>query len=134
MSEFVALEEEAAQAPLKPAPLGPALLGPALLGPAPLGPAVRVKTYTRDYRSQMVYDHYDEKYAASVKRAYAFITDANLKRQFDAFSDGLLQESFINRHVLLDAIRDFALKVPKTDGVWGYFTDAAFNCRPWQGW
>lgn len=78
--------------------------------------------HCRKYRS-VDYDIHDQTYAKQMQFY-------ELPPEFSEFTDGLLEETHINKNGLLDAIKDYTAKgLPKLPGV---FTDVAFNCRPYQ--
>ena len=76
------------------------------------------------------YDDYDKKYATHMKSMYRNV-DTNIKEQFDIFTENLLDDNYINRTSLIDAIHQFTYYTNKNNA-WNLFTDAAFNYRPWQ--
>jgi hypothetical protein len=76
------------------------------------------------------YDDYDKKYATHMKSMYRNV-DTNIKEQFDIFTENLLDDNYINRTSLIDAIYQFT-SYTNNNNAWNLFTDAAFNYRPWQ--
>lgn len=77
------------------------------------------------YRACM-YDEYDRKYASVMK-------SIEYPEEFNIFTQGLMDETSINRNCLLNAIDDYkhANKDPRLSD---YFRDNAFNYRPYQQW
>jgi len=77
----------------------------------------------KKYRA-MTYDIHDEEYAKQMKKHD--IPDA-----FKEFTDGLMDETHINRFSLLQAIEDYN-KTRPVIMLSLVFQDAAFNFRPYQ--
>ena len=77
----------------------------------------------KKYR-HLVYDNYDEMYARQMK-TYA------IPPEFNTFTDGLMNEQYISRSQLLDAIKDYNLTNP-SNTLSDVFIDNAFNYRPHQ--
>ena len=86
----------------------------------------------KPYRN-IKYDEYDKKYATRMKTMYENV-ELHIKEQFDIFTEKLIDDNYISRNNLLDAIQDFTKqnnnKVKYI--LWERFTDEAFNYRPWQ--
>jgi hypothetical protein len=79
----------------------------------------------KKYRASR-YDADDEKYATLLKRH-------ELPQAFHDFTDGLMQERYINRFGLLKAIDDYNKTEMSIEfSLPCVFQDAAFNCRPYQ--
>jgi hypothetical protein len=79
----------------------------------------------KKYRAE-TYDKHDETYAMQMKRY-------DIPRAFNKFTDGLMNETHINRFSLLQAIDDYN----RTEDAKMYplelpFQDVAFNFRPYQ--
>ena len=70
------------------------------------------------------YDVHDEKYATQMKKY-------DIPQEFKDFTEGLLDETHINRFALLQAIEDFQRARPDVE-LSGVFQDGAFNYRPYQ--
>ena len=84
------------------------------------------------------YDQYDILYAAHMTRMYAYV-DANIKLEFNKFTENLLDEKKITRIQLLNAIDTFTYKEENKEenkvidfSAWSRFKDEAFNYRPYQ--
>ena len=54
-----------------------------------------------------------------------------IPQEFKDFTDGLMDETHINRYGLLQAIEDYERTSPEQQ-LPSMFTDSAFNCRPYQ--
>ena len=79
----------------------------------------------KKYRAE-TYDKHDETYATQIKRY-------DIPQAFNKFTDGLMDETHINRFSLLQAIDDYN----RTEDAKLYplelpFQDVAFNFRPYQ--
>ena len=79
----------------------------------------------KKYRAE-TYDKHDETYATQMKRY-------DIPQAFNKFTDGLMDETHINRFSLLQAIDDYN----RTEDAKLYplqlpFQDVAFNFRPYQ--
>lgn len=88
----------------------------------------------KKYRSSL-YDKHDTTYADKLANIYYISHNQETKEKFNSFSEFLMDEPAINRNYLLDAIDDYnktpdSLEFPLSC----YFTDAAFNFRPYQMW
>ena len=79
------------------------------------------------------YDEQDKTYATHMKYMYQNV-DTNIKEQFDIFTENLLDDEYISRNNLLDAIQEFTKQNDNKVSCrsWGRFDDEAFNCRPYQ--
>jgi hypothetical protein len=84
----------------------------------------------KKYRLQFeIYDEYDQKYATHMK---SLPVEYN-RQPFDDFTDHLLDETYISRFKLLDAIRDYnASGIGETYPLGDTFENAAYNYRPHQ--
>jgi hypothetical protein len=84
-----------------------------------------------------VYDNFDELYARHLKLKYVYV-EVDIKEEFNKHTEHLLDERYICRNKLLDAIDTFGYKfmINKKDKYaysgWTGFTDEAFNYRPHQ--
>lgn len=79
----------------------------------------------KKYRAA-TYDIHDQTYATQMKRF-------NIPQAFNDFTDGLMNETHINRFSLLQAIDDYnKTEESKTSQLESLFEDSAFNCRPYQ--
>ena len=84
-----------------------------------------------------IYDNFDELYARHLKLKYVYV-EVDIKEKFNKHTEQLLDERYICRNKLLDAIDTFKyksiiIKDIKDDYVgWVRFTDEAFNYRPHQ--
>ena len=79
------------------------------------------------------YDEYDKEYATRMKYMYQNI-ETGIKDKFDIFTEKLIDDDYISRNSLLDAIRDFTKKNDDIENYisWVNFTNEAFNYRPYQ--
>jgi hypothetical protein len=84
-----------------------------------------------------IYDNFDELYARHLKNRYIYV-EVDVKEAFNKHTENLLDEKYICRNKLLDAIDTFGYKfmLNKKDKYeysgWTKFTDEAFNYRPHQ--
>jgi hypothetical protein len=83
----------------------------------------------KKYRS-CSYDEYDGMYARCLKALFNSTMDEPIRRAFNEFTDGLMDEPRIRRNFLLDAIRDFEKQ--NIDRLSTVFSNEAFNYRPYQ--
>ena len=88
----------------------------------------------KPYR-EIEYSLYDTTYAQDVRGYYNYFS-LDLKKNFDKFTNFLLDEPQINRFCLLTAIAEF-MKSGYNAGqewpaIWNCFVDKATNCRPNQ--
>ena len=79
------------------------------------------------------YDEYDKEYATCMKNIYNYV-NPDIKDKFDIFTENLIDDDYISRNSLLDAIRDFT---KKNDDIqkyisWVNFTNEAYNYRPYN--
>lgn len=86
-------------------------------------------------------DKYDEMYATKLNGIFKNLS-LETQKEFNEFTNNLMNEKFISRFKLLDAIEDFE----KTDNyfnisaddlpdyIWIQFNNCAFNFRPYQTW
>ena len=77
----------------------------------------------KKYRAA-TYDKHDETYATQMKRY-------DIPQAFNDFTDGLMNETHINRFSLLEAIDDYK-RTEDAKTLSPLFQDAAFNFRPYQ--
>lgn len=90
----------------------------------------------KSFRST-IYDNFDELYARHLKLKYVYV-EVDIKEEFNKHTENLLDERYICRNKLLDAIDTFGYKfmLNKKDKYeysgWTKFTDEAFNYRPHQ--
>jgi hypothetical protein len=77
----------------------------------------------KKYRAA-TYDKHDETYATQMKRY-------DIPQAFNDFTDGLMNETHINRFSLLEAIDDYK-RTEDAKTLPPLFQDAAFNFRPYQ--
>jgi len=70
------------------------------------------------------YDKHDEEYATQMKKY-------DIPQEFRDFTDGLMDETHINRYAILQAIDDFQRKHPEIR-LSCPFLDNSFNYRPYQ--
>lgn len=88
-------------------------------------------TPLKKYRiSASSYDNYDKIYADQVRRIFYYIVPETQQISFNEYTDDLIQDTYISRHKLLDAIDDYY--ACKGSQLLYMFTDSAFNCRPYQ--
>ena len=98
---------------------------------------------TKQYRATS-YDKYDKMYADKVRRAFNLLP-SSVKAEFNAISGGLMADTHINRSGLLSAISAYqsqyvqkakreyrGCNIHKDIYGWSYFSDTAFNYRPYQ--
>ena len=100
-----------------------------------------------------VYDKYDELYALELQRHFSKL-NSDLQIRFNLCTYNVMDEKYINRYKLLDAIEDFKktedfinyfsnndnednennndIKYKMKKYEWNHFCDQAFNYRPWQ--
>ena len=79
----------------------------------------------KKYRAA-TYDIHDQTYATQMKRY-------NIPQAFNQFTDGLMDETHINRFSLLQAIDDYnKTEESKISQLESLFEDSAFNFRPYQ--
>ena len=76
------------------------------------------------------YDQYDKEYAIAMKNSFYNNINKSTQNTFNDFTDNLMEEPFIGRSQLIDAIEDYERSMysrtfPLTKG----FTDTAFNLR-----
>jgi hypothetical protein len=72
------------------------------------------------------YDIHDETYAKTLR-------NIEVNSVFNAFTQGLMDETRINRFAMLRAIDDYkAAGLQKVSPLSVQFEDTAFNCRPYQ--
>ena len=84
-----------------------------------------VAPYKKVYRSSH-YDEYDQLYADRMRQF-------GPHEAFNDYTDGLLDEPYINRHCMLDAISDYRnTELHITRPLHDNFLDVAFNYRPYQ--
>jgi hypothetical protein len=90
----------------------------------------------KPFRSS-IYDNFDELYARHLQIKYLYV-EVDIKKEFNKYTENLLDERYICRNKLLDAIDKFGYKfmINKKDKYnysgWTSFTDEAFNYRPHQ--
>ena len=77
----------------------------------------------KKYRARN-YDKSDEEYATQMKKY-------QIPQEFRDFTEGLMDETYINRYGLLQAIDDFQRTRPEIQ-LSCAFQNGAFNCRPYQ--
>ena len=87
------------------------------------------------YRSG-TYDISDKDYAEKLRKYYNQYVSSQMKINFNRFSKNLINEEYINRYGLLNAISDFKKTDPFLDSMedpmWDNFEDNAFNYRPYN--
>ena len=88
-------------------------------------------------------DECDKMYATKLKEKFLNLSNT-FQEKFQKFTENLMNENYINRYMLLDAIRDFELKYKINDIFWtsfsdkindifwASFSDSAFNFRPYN--
>jgi hypothetical protein len=87
------------------------------------------------YRSSLK-DDSDQKYATQLRKNF-YNLELETLNEFDKFTQNLMQEEYISRNCLLDAINDFYrihFEICSGSMAWCRFTDNAFNYRPYQMW
>ena len=88
------------------------------------------------------YDESEKEYATTVQKSFTWV-NAELQKKFNQFTEDLMTEPAIKRHLLLEALRDFKRSDLYTEKSSIYttmnnynafveFECTAFNCRPWQ--
>ena len=95
------------------------------------------KPLCKKYRSEL-YDEYDIKYAIKLYESFQNVNN-NLQKQFNKFTENLMDDKQISRYKLLDAIDNFQ-KSEKYKNIcendnsyyWISFQELAFNYRPYQ--
>jgi len=87
---------------------------------------------TLPYRTTLT-EESDKKYASRLLSVFNEINNEKLRRNFNRFTSNLMEEQYINRFDLLEAIDDYVatFKIPEKCG-WMRFSDTAFNYRPYQ--
>ena len=86
-------------------------------------PVIKNTDPLKKYRAEK-YDVHDEKYATQMKKY-------EIPHEFRDFTEGLMDETHINRFGLLQAIEDFQRAHPDVE-LSCVFQDCAFNYRPYQ--
>jgi hypothetical protein len=78
-------------------------------------------------------DVFNKMYADSLKKTFQYLP-SNIQTDFEKFTQNLMQEEYISRNSLLDAIRDFNKTNISVYGNrnWSNFSDNAWNYRPYQ--
>lgn len=87
------------------------------------------------YRSS-IKDDSDKNYATQLRKNF-YNLELEIQSEFDKFTQNLMQENYISRNCLLDAIDDFYrihFELCSGSMAWCRFTDNAFNYRPYQMW
>jgi hypothetical protein len=87
------------------------------------------------YRS-LQKDNSDKKYAEQLKRNFYNLSD-DIRMEFQKFTQDLMNEEYISRNDLLDAIDDFYrihFELCRGSMEWCRFNNNAFNYRPYQMW
>ena len=90
----------------------------------------------KPFRSAIYYN-FDELYARHLKLKYVYV-EVDIKEKFNKHTEQLLDERYICRNKLLDAIDTFKYKsiiikdIKDDYAGWVRFTDEAFNYRPHQ--
>ena len=87
------------------------------------------------------YDKFDEMYATVLKNHFNSLSLIT-QQEFNLFTNNLMDEKFIARYKLLDAISDFTKTEQFTNILssnlpqyaWTCFDNNAFNYRPYQTW
>jgi hypothetical protein len=87
----------------------------------------------KPYRAIRNYDQFDKKYTDQLKKTFNDLSP-QLKIKFQSFTENLMDDEYILRFKLLDAIHDFTIKHKEfcNGSDWKVFDDTAFNYRPWQ--
>jgi hypothetical protein len=79
-------------------------------------------------------DIYNKMYADVLKKNFQNLT-SHIQVDFEKFTQNLMEEEYISRNHLLDAIDDFYkinFRLCDADYNWSRYTDNAFNYRPYQ--
>lgn len=87
---------------------------------------------TLAYRALKV-DFYDRVYANKLREYFNNLDEAT-RNSFNNFTEGLMNETHINRYKLLEAIGHYERCIPVSSHTWTRFMDGAFNVRPYNGW
>jgi hypothetical protein len=77
-------------------------------------------------------DQYNQLYAAGVKKSFQYLTP-ELQYGFEIFTDNLMQEEYISRDLLIEAIKDFYEIYQMNCEVnynWTRFTNYVWNFQP----
>jgi uncharacterized protein (DUF885 family) len=76
------------------------------------------------------YDQYDKEYAIAMKNSFYNNINKSTQNTFNDFTDNLMEEPFIGRSQLIDAIEDYERSMySRTFPLTKEFTDSAFNLR-----
>jgi hypothetical protein len=86
-------------------------------------PANNLQEPLKKYRARN-YDKSDEEYATQMRKY-------EIPQEFRDFTEGLMDETHINRYGLLQAIDDYERTRPEIQ-LSCAFQNGAFNCRPYQ--
>ena len=81
------------------------------------------------YRSH-IYDKYDKIYAEKLNNIFSKYLSEQIQVSFNNYTKGLMNDEYISRNKLLNAIDDYQLFIGIDLPT--IFTDNAFNCRPYQ--
>lgn len=92
-------------------------------------------TTSLPYRAA-TYDNFDKIYANKISEYYNMYISKQMKNNFNKFSNNLMNDEYINRYGLLNAISDFKKTDPYLDSIedpmWSSFEDNVFNYRPYN--
>ena len=86
-----------------------------------------VKKYLYKYRTTK-YDYADKIYATKMRELFESLLDKTIQKDFQDFTQNLMDDKFINRYCLLEAISDFNKELCNSE--LSSFYIYAYNYRP----